>query len=369
MTTQNMPVLALRGLTAFPGQTLSFDAEREISILALENAMEGDRELLLVTQREIGVQEPQEEDLYAIGTVCRIFQIVKTSDTGVRVIAGGLHRAAIRRLWQTKPFLQANVDLLEDEGWRATDRTEALTRRTYALFGRYQELVGNLSDQLVASVLDIRDPGELADTIAANINLRHQDRQRVLEELHPDKRLRIVNDILTHEVDVISLESEMEQKVRRRVAQVQKDMILREQVKVLQHELGDDGDEELEEYAARIQAADLPEEIHTKLTKEVERLGKQPFGSAEASVIRNYLDVCLELPWHKFTRERADVAQARKILDKDHYGLDKVKQRILEFIAVRQLNPDAKGRILCLVGPPGVGKTSISAAFVPGRME
>ena len=126
MTTQNMPVLALRGLTAFPGQTLSFDAEREISILALENAMEGDRELLLVTQREIGVQEPQEEDLYAIGTVCRIFQIVKTSDTGVRVIAGGLHRAAIRRLWQTKPFLQANVDLLEDEGWRATDRTEAL---------------------------------------------------------------------------------------------------------------------------------------------------------------------------------------------------------------------------------------------------
>ena len=151
MTTQNMPVLALRGLTAFPGQTLSFDAEREISILALENAMEGDRELLLVTQREIGVQDPQEEDLYEIGTVCRIFQIVKTSDTGVRVIAGGLHRAALRRLWQTKPFLQANVELLEDQSWRASDRTEALTRRTYALFGQYQELVGNLSDQLVAS--------------------------------------------------------------------------------------------------------------------------------------------------------------------------------------------------------------------------
>ena len=134
MTTQNMPVLALRGLTAFPGQTLSFDAEREISILALENAMEGDRELLLVTQREIGVQDPQEEDLYEIGTVCRIFQIVKTSDTGVRVIAGGLHRAALRRLWQTKPFLQANVELLEDQSWRASDRTEALTRRTYALW-------------------------------------------------------------------------------------------------------------------------------------------------------------------------------------------------------------------------------------------
>lgn len=175
MTTQNMPVLALRGLTAFPGQTLSFDAEREISILALENAMEGDRELLLVTQREIGVQEPQEEDLYAIGTVCRIFQIVKTSDTGVRVIAGGLHRAAIRRLWQTKPFLQANVDLLEDEGWRATDRTEA-DPADLRLFGRYQELVGNLSISWWPRCLDIRDPGRVADTIAANINLRHQDR-------------------------------------------------------------------------------------------------------------------------------------------------------------------------------------------------
>ena len=229
------------------------------------------------------------------------------------------------------------------------------------LFGEYRELVGSsISDDFSAAVLDCGDTGRLADLITQNINLRHQDRQRVLEELHPDKRLRIVNDILTHEVDVLSLESEMEQKVRMRVAQVQKDMILREQVKVLQHELGDDGDEEIEEYTARIEAAHLPDEVHKKLTKEVERLAKQPFGSAEASVIRNYLDVCLELPWNKSTRERADVAQARKILDKEHYGLDKVKERVLEFIAVRQLNPDAKGKILCLVGPPGVGKTSVA---------
>ena len=360
MTTQNMPVLALRGLTAFPGQTLSFDAEREISILALENAMEGDRELLLVTQREIGVQEPQEEDLYAIGTVCRIFQIVKTSDTGVRVIAGGLHRAAIRRLWQTKPFLQANVDLLEDEGWRATDRTEALTRRTYALFGRYQELVGNLSDQLVASVLDIRDPGELADTIAANINLRHQDRQRVLEELHPVRRLMIMNEILLHEVDIAALESDIDQKVRQRVGQVQRDMVLREQLHVLQHELGEDGDDELYEYEERIGRCRASDEVREKLMKELHRLSKQPFGSAEGAVIRNYLDVCLDVPWGVETHDRADVEQARKILDRDHYGLEKVKERILEFIAVRQLNPQAKGKILCLVGPPGVGKTSIA---------
>ena len=359
--TRNMPVLALRGLTAFPGQTVSFDAERDISIFALDNAMENDRRLLAVTQRELSTAEPGEEELYTIGTVCHILQIIKTSDTTVRVIVEGECRARLHRLWQKKPFLQAQAELLPETESRHTARSEALIRRTYVLFGEYRELVGSsISDDFSAAVLDCGDTGRLADLITQNINLRHQDRQRVLEELHPDKRLRIVNDILTHEVDVLSLESEMEQKVRMRVAQVQKDMILREQVKVLQHELGDDGDEEIEEYTARIEAAHLPDEVHKKLTKEVERLAKQPFGSAEASVIRNYLDVCLELPWNKSTRERADVAQARKILDKEHYGLDKVKERVLEFIAVRQLNPDAKGKILCLVGPPGVGKTSVA---------
>ena len=357
---RNMPVLALRGLTAFPRQTVSFDAERDISIFALDNAMENDRRLLAVTQKELSTAEPGEAELYTIGTVCHILQIIKTSDTTVRVIVEGESRARLHRLWQKKPFLQAQAELLPEVVSRHTARSEALVRRTYVLFGEYRELANGLSDDFAAAVLDCDDTGRLADLIAQNITLRHQDRQRVLEELQPDKRLRIVNDILTHEVDVISLESEMEQKVRMRVAQVQKDMILREQVKVLQHELGEDGDEEIEEYTARIGNENLPEEVHKKLTKEVERLAKQPFGSAEASVIRNYLDVCLELPWHRFTRERADVEQARKILDKEHYGLEKVKQRILEFIAVRQLNPEAKGRILCLVGPPGVGKTSVA---------
>ena len=309
--TRNMPVLALRGLTAFPGQTMSFDAERDISIFALDNAMENDRRLLAVTQRELSTAEPGEEELYTIGTVCHILQIIKTSDTTVRVIVEGECRARLHRLWQKKPFLQAQAELLPETESRHTARSEALIRRTYVLFGEYRELVGSsISDDFSAAVLDCGDTGRLADLITQNINLRHQDRQRVLEELHPDKRLRIVNDILTHEVDVLSLESEMEQKVRMRVAQVQKDMILREQVKVLQHELGDDGDEEIEEYTARIEAAHLPDEVHKKLTKEVERLAKQPFGSAEASVIRNYLDVCLELPWNKSTRERADGAGA-----------------------------------------------------------
>lgn len=359
--TMNIPVLALRGLTAFPSQTLSFDVEREISIYALDNAMENDRRLFLVTQREISTAEPMEDDLYSVGTVCHILQIIKTSDSSVRVLVEGEERARLLRLWQGKPFLQANVEILEEEfPGKITARVEAMLRRTYALFGEYKELVPQLSDDFIAAVLDCRDTGHLADLIAQNITLRHQDRQRVLEELRPNRRLQLVNDILTHEVDVLSLEMQMEQKVRQRVAQVQKDMILREQVKVLQHELGDDGDEELAEYTEKIQRAHLPEEVHKRLTKEVERLAKQPFGSAEASVIRNYLDVCLEMPWNKYTRERADVEQARKLLDRDHYGLETVKERILEFIAVHQLNPGAKGKILCLVGPPGVGKTSVA---------
>lgn len=361
MTRLNYPVLALRGLTVFPELTLSFDVEREISIFALDCAMESGRDIFLVTQKEIGVAEPREEDLYTIGTVCRILQILKTSESTVRVIVEGKQRARIHRIWQVKPFLQANIELLEEDfPGKRTNKVEALLRQTYAVFGEYQSLVNNISDDVLSTVIDDNDPGHLADYLAQNLTLRHQDRQRVLEQLHPVKRLQVVNEILLHEVEVISLEMEMERKVRERVAHVQRDMILREQVKVLQHELGDDGDEELAEYTQRIEQAKLPQEAEKKLLKEVDRLSKQPFGSAEASVIRNYLDVCLDMPWNKQTRDRADVEKAKAILDRDHFGLDKVKERILEFIAVRQINPDAKGKILCLVGPPGVGKTSIA---------
>lgn len=361
LSTLNLPVLALRGLTVFPDLTLSFDVEREISIYALDCAMEADRRIFLVTQREIGVMQPQEEDLYEVGTVCHILQIIKTSDSSVRVVVQGESRAHIRRLWQMKPFLQANVELLEEDfPGKFTNRTEALLRQTYAIFGEYKELVNNIPDEIVSAILDCRDPGKVADTLAQQITLHHDDRQTILEQLHPIKRLQKMNELLAHEVDVISLEMQMDQKMRQRVAQVQKDMILREQVKVLQHELGEDGDEEIDEYTEKVKALHLSEEIEKKLLKEVNRLAKQPYGSAEASVIRNYLDVCLEMPWNKQTRDRADVAKAKVLLDREHFGLDKVKERILELIAVRQINPDAKGKILCLVGPPGVGKTSIA---------
>ena len=361
LTTLNIPVVALRGMTVFPQLTASFDVEREISIYALDHAMEADRRVFLVTQKEISTMQPAEEDLYTVGTICHILHIIKTSDSSVRVVVEGEQRARIHRLWQNRPFLQANVELLEEDfPGRQSDRVEALLRQTYSIFATYRELVPNLSDELASAILDSRDPGYLADYIAQNITLRHTDRQRVLEELHPVRRLALVNEILAREVNVISLELRLEQRVRERVSHMQKESILREQVKVLRQELGEDEDEELTEYAARIERAKLTEEARKKLLKELDRLGKQPYGSAEASVIRNYLDVCLDLPWGKRTRDRSDVERARRVLDKDHYGLEKVKEQVLEFIAVRQINPDAKGKILCLVGPPGVGKTSIA---------
>ena len=360
-TTVNLPLVALRGLTAFPRATVRFDAEREISIYALDAAMNADRRIFAVTQKEVGVSEPKESDLYTVGTVCRILQVIKTSDSSVRVIVEGEYRARIHRLWQSKPYLQANVEVLEEDfPGRYTTRTEALVRQTWGIFEEYRQMADHLPEEFSASVLDCRDPGELADLIAQNIALPHQSRQQILEELNGTKRLKLMNDILAHEVQVLSLETDLEEKMRQRVGQVQRDMILREQVKVLQHELGDDGDEELEEYTEKVEQLKVSEEIRTKLLKEIDRLGKQPYGSAEAGVIRNYLDICLEFPWGKTTRERADVAKARAILEKDHFGLEKVKERMLEFIAVRQLNPEAKGKIICLVGPPGVGKTSIA---------
>ncbi len=363
--TKNIPALALRGLTVFPRMTASFDVEREISVRALERAMETGQEIFLVTQRELGVELPEEKDLYEVGTVARVIQILRASNSMMRVVMEGGSRARLRRLWQREPFLQAQVELIgEEKSPRHGTRTEAMLRQTYALFGEYSELLPKQPESIFTTVMDATAPGFLADFIAQNSNLRYQDKQSVLEELRPLMRLRRVNEILKREISVIAMEQDIESKVRERVGQIQKDMILREQVKVLQNELGEgDSDAEFDEYRTRICACRLPEETEKKLLKDVDRLSRQPFGSAEASVLRNYLDTVLDMPWGVETKERVSVETARRRLDRDHYGLEKVKERILEFIAVRRLNSDAKGQIICLVGPPGVGKTSIALSI------
>ena len=360
--TKNLPVIAMRGLTVFPRMNTSFDIERAISVRALERAMENGEEIFLVTQRELGTELPEEKDLYEVGTVARVTQILRISERVLRVMMEGSCRARLKRLWQREPFLQAQAELIDEPALpRQGRRTEAMLRQTYASFTEYAELTQKLPDEVYAAILSTNDPGYLADFIAQQINLRYQDKQEILNELRPLPRLQRMNEILRREIEVTAMEQDIESKVRSRVGQIQKDMILREQIKVLQNEIGEDGeDEELDAYRAKIAAAHLPEETEKKLLKDVDKLARQPFGSAEASVLRNYLDTCMEMPWGVETKERASVDAARKILDRDHYGLQKVKERILEFIAVRQLNPEAKGQILCLVGPPGVGKTSIA---------
>ena len=361
--TMNIPVLALRGLTVFPHMNLTFDVERRVSIAALERAMEADQDIFLVTQREAGVDAPGEGDLYEVGTVSHIRQILRLSPHAVRCVVEGRQRARLRRLWQAEPYLQANVELIEEPAAavRRGPRMEALLRQACSLFGEYAGLVNSLPEEVITRVMDCQDPGYLADFITQNINLRYTDKQEILEELVPHVRLRKLNGFLARECDVLGFEHEMEGKVRDQLIRTQRDQILRTQIRVLQNELGEDEeDDEIEVYRQRILELQLEEDTEKHLLKEVNKLAKQPYSSAEAAVIRNYLDVCLEMPWNVTTRERVSVDAARKVLEKDHYGLEKVKERILETIAVRQMNPEGKGQIICLVGPPGVGKTSIA---------
>ncbi len=366
-TPVTMPALALRGLTIFPNMLLHFDVGRESSIKALDEAMTNAQTIFLVAQRDLSVENPQEEDLYTIGTISNVRQILRLPGDNVRVMVEGISRGRLCRVVETAPYLTAQVEEIPAElSVKRSARTEALIRQTYELFESYIELAPKMTPDILLSVLSSEDPGYIADYIAQNLPMRTGDKQAILEELRPVRRLEKLSQGLRREVEILELEQEMQGKVRDQLTRSQRDYVLREQLKVLQQELGEDpqggADQEFSDYRRQIAHAKLPEEVREKLEKELRRLEKQPFGSAEATVIRSYLDTVLELPWGKKTKERVNVAAARKILDADHYGLDKVKERILEFLAVKQLAPQLRGQILCLVGPPGVGKTSIASS-------
>ncbi|MCD8050205.1 MAG: endopeptidase La [Clostridiales bacterium] len=363
--TTDMPAMALRGLTIFPGMTVHFDVGREASIRALNVAMEDGDTIFLVTQKDLAVEEPEQKDLYGMGTIVAVRQMLRLPGDNVRIMVEGLSRARLVELRETKPYLIAAVEKIPNITISGTLRSEAVLRQTYELFERYAELSPKMAPEVVLTVISSRDPAYLADFIAQNIAIRSEDKQAILDEVRPLRRLEKLNAILKREGEVLELEHDLDDKMQAHMNQVQKDYYLREQLKVIQGELGEgeDSDSDLQEYADKIAQADLPQEVEEKLNKELKRLSKQPFGSAEGSVIRNYLDVCLDLPWNKRTKERVNLDAARKVLDADHYGMEKVKERILEFIAVRKLAPDLRGQIICLAGPPGVGKTSIAASL------
>ena len=364
LNTTTMPAIALRGLTVFPNVLIHFEVAREASVKALEAAMTAGSPVFLVGQKDIAIEEPGLDDLYQVGTISNIRQILRMPGDNVRVMVEGVSRGRLIQLLRAEPYLESEVQeiAVPESPAQGSAKTEALMRATYDLFQDYADLSPKMSPDLMIHVLASQDPGHIADYVAQNIPMRNGDKQSILEELRPVKRLEKLHRLLEREVAILSLDQEIQERAREQMNDHQRDYYLREQMKAIQTELGEEADE-IEEYREKIAKAALPDGAREKLNKELSRLAKQSYSSSEGTVLRNYLDICLELPWGKTTKEKANVAAVQKVLDQDHFGLDKVKRRVLEFVAVRQLAPGLKGQIICLVGPPGVGKTSIAMSM------
>ena len=370
---KSLPVIPLRGISVFPGMILTFEAERALTLAALDAAMNADQTAFLVSQRETAAENPTSEDsLYKLGTVCRIRQVLRIpEDSSARIMVEGLSRAYLVRMTSKRPFFTAQVEVIEPvNDARSAVKAEALIRQCFGLFEEYASAAGVDARDVMKNIMDSDDPGYVADFIAQNIYMRHAQKQLVLEELRPVRRIALVNRMLRRELDIMQMEQSLQDSAVEQLGRVQREMFLREQMKAIQAELGEgDGyEDDIEQYRSAVGKADLPQEVADKLYKEIARLAKQPFGSAEAAVIRGYLDICLELPWKTETEDVLETDIVRRALDRDHYGMEKIKERIIEYLSVRQLAPNEKGSILCLVGPPGTGKTSI-AQSIAGAMN
>ena len=356
-----LPVLALRGLAVFPGQSVHFDVGRIKSIQALDHAMNQDRYIFLVPQKNILTDDPDLDALYSIGCVAKVKQILRPQGEAVRVLINGICRGRIAHLYQSEPYLEAEIQAVPETDVVDSPRNHALCREANALYAAYVELSEFPAQSVMLRMLSSFEPGYLADCIAQNSSLDFEDKAKLLCNLNPVRRLEQTLRLLTREMEMLKLEADIQSRTHANIDRSQRDYFLREQMKVIREELGEEDEfSEFAEYEKNVLLLNLGEEIENKLRKDISRLKKQPFGSAEASVLRNYLDTVLELPWNKKTKERVSVEAVSKVLQKDHYGLEKVKERILETIAVRQMAPEMPPQIICLVGPPGVGKTSIA---------
>lgn len=369
-----MPTVALRSLVVFPGMGITFDVGRTRSLQAIKAAMADDQQIFLVAQKDVRDDEPDFDKLYKIGTIAKISHILRlpNSDT-VRVSVDGITRATMVDMLQCEPYLITDVKIRREISVKSDDKdyATALVRQTKDYFEDYAEVVPQMPAEIILDVLEKNDPGELADYIGSNIMLEYKKRQQILNEFNPLKRLEKVCCLLANEGDLMKLENEINQKVQENIDKGQREYYLHEQMKIISEELNDglSPQAECDEFREKIIALGLGEKSEKKLLKECARLEKMSSTSPEATVIRVYLETCLELPWHKYSTDKLDLAHARKVLDRDHYGLDKVKERIIEALAVRSLSDGCYGQTLCLVGPPGVGKTSIakSIATAMGR--
>jgi ATP-dependent Lon protease len=363
-----MPLVALRGLVVFPDSRLHFDVGREKSIAALKAAIGSTQEVFLVSQRDVSSDDPKLEELYNIGVIAAVKQVLRLPNSdNFRVYVEGQQRAQLLDMVQSKPYCKGCIRIKKDSPIRAQDKNiqEALVRKAKDIFEQYAQIAAQLPPDMILSVLKLENAGELADYIASNIPLEYESRQEILSELKPLKRIERLCVILSHECEVLRIESIISEKVQEQLDENQREYYLREQIKAISTELNDgfSPEEEVEQFREQIDELNLSDEARTKLLRECDRLERMAPQSPESTVSRVYLETCLSLPWNKFTQDKLDLRAARKVLDNDHYGLEKVKDRIIEMLAVRKLSPDIKGQIICLVGPPGVGKTSVARSI------
>lgn len=375
-TTQNtvkrlqipIPALAMRGLVLFPSMMLHFDVGREKSILALQTALERDRRIFLVAQRDVAVDDPSVTDLYSVGVVAEIKQMMRSSEDVVRVLVEGLYKAKVNDLLSFEPYLELSVSRLPAAIKRKlpAGETEALMRAVKQGFEAYAAVAPKLADEVMLGILGTDDPRLLFDLIVQNLGFKFEDKQKLLEQRELNAQLSMLVQILASEAEILNLERDIFEQVKEQMDKNQRDYFLREQMKVISEQLGESENvqDEAMAFSDEINAIRcISEDAREKLLRECDRLYKMPPGSHEGNVVRNYLETVIELPWDEETKDKLDLKRARRILDRDHFGMGKVKDRILESLAVRKLAPGLKGQILCLVGPPGVGKTSIAKAI------
>lgn len=364
--TRSFPMVALRGLTIMPEMIVHFDVSRERSIAAIQQAMVEEQEIFLVAQKSIETENPGQDDVYETGTVASVKQLIKLSKKVVRVLVEGKNRAVLKKIEETDPYLRAEVEVLEEQEITIPDdlNAEAMMRGLKEIITEYAAKNGKISKESVAEILDITDLKRLVNEVAANIPLKYKDQQELLEELDFWSRYEKLSLKLVNEMQIMEIKEELQRKVKNKVDKHQKEYLLREQLKVIREELGEDTTfSDADEFEEACSKLDAPEEVKEKLHKEIGRFKNTIGSQAENGVIRTYIETILEMPWNKRAEDNTDINYAKEVLEADHYGLEQVKERILEFLAVRTLTQKGESPILCLVGPPGTGKTSIAKSL------